>query len=390
MKPEIMEYLEYKYEKISVITENADKTILLLRDRQTGEYCRYKRINRRVEIYRQIEKIKSSYLPGILYLHYDENETVVIEEEIQGTSLQAQLDGGKVFAEKECEKIFIDLCNALSLLHKNGIVHRDLKPDNIMLANGKVKLVDFDASREVKAGTLNDTVLLGTKGFAPPEQYGFSQTDSRSDIYALGVTMQLIAGNKSKYRKIIKKCVSFAPKDRYRSVNAVKRAVYLRKYRDLLVLAAIIVCIAAFAYNTYYNDPVFRDDILLLLRDGGFITLTEEQENRIFARQSYDKTEIKKLWCGNYRSQDGAELEISYTDQLEFTAVTYNNGLSSNLVGGKLTLENKQTAVYTTSAPKGVYKITIYIYENGVFVSENDVPSPFGKQGIAGYYEKIE
>ena len=390
MKPEILEYLEYKYEKISVITENADKTILLLRDRQTGEYRRYKRINRRVEIYRQIEKIKSPYLPEILYLHYDENETVVIEEEIQGTSLQVQLDGGKVFAEKECEKIFTDLCNALSLLHKNGIVHRDLKPDNIMLADGKIKLVDFDASREVKADTLNDTVLLGTKGFAPPEQYGFSQTDSRSDIYALGVTMQLVAGNKSKYRKIIKKCVSFAPKDRYGSVNAVKRAVYLRKYRGLLVFAVVIACIAAFAYNTYYNDPVFRDDILLVLRDGGFITLTEEQENRIFARQSYDKTEIKKLWCGNYRSQDGAELDISYTDQLEFTAVTYNNGQSSNLVGGKLTLENKQTAVYTTSAPKGVYKITVYIYENGVFVSENEIPSPFGNQSIAGYYEKNE
>ena len=204
MRPEILEYLEYKYEKISVISETDEKKLMLLRDRQTDEYCRYKRINRHIEVFEKLKNIKSEYLPSIYYLHYDGSETVVIEEEIQGKTLQALLDGGKTFTKRECEKIFIGLCDALTLLHKNGILHRDLKPDNIMLSDGKIKLVDFDAARELKADTLNDTVLLGTKGFAPPEQYGFSQTDSRSDIYALGVTMQLISGKTGKYKKIIK------------------------------------------------------------------------------------------------------------------------------------------------------------------------------------------
>lgn len=391
MRPEILEYLEYKYEKISLISETDEKKLMLLRDKQTGEYCRYKRINRHIEVFEKLKNIKSEYLPSIYYLHYDGSETVVIEEEIQGKTLQALLDGGKTFTKRECEKIFIGLCDALALLHKNGILHRDLKPDNIMLSDGKIKLVDFDAARELKADTLNDTVLLGTKGFAPPEQYGFSQTDSRSDIYALGVTMQLISGKNSKYKKIIKKCVSFAPKDRYKTASAVKRAVYLRKYRGILIFAALLLYITVSSVNSYYNDPVFRDDILILMNKSGVITLSEEEENRIFARQSYDADEMKNIWCGKYKNAEDAELKISYTDKLEFSLVTYDNGLKTSLVGGKLTIENKQTAVFTSSAPKGEYKITMFIYENGIFVSENEVPSPYGHgQSVAGYYEKIE
>ena len=147
----------------------------------------------------------------------------------------------------------------------------------------------------------------------------------------------------------------------------------------------------ALSINSYYNDPVFRDDILLLLRDGGFITLSEEEENRIFARQSYDADEMKNIWCGKYKNAEDSELIISYTDKPEFSLVTYDNGLKTSLVGGKLTIENKQTAVFTSSAPKGEYKITMFIYENGIFVSENEVPSPYGHgQSVAGYYKKIE
>ena len=390
MKPEILKYLEYKYDIIKVITETDNKKLLLLQDKQTGEYCRYKRINRRIDVFDKLKKLKSEYLPEIFYLHYDGNETIVIEEEIQGKTLGELLDERKLFTEKECEYIFISLCNVLKLLHKNGILHRDLKPDNIMLAGGKLKLIDFDASRELKADTLSDTVLLGTKGFAPPEQYGFSQTDYRSDIYSLGVTMQLISGKRSKYKRIIKKCVSFAPKDRYKTVNAVKRAIYLRKYKGMFVFAALTTIIIAFALNTYYNDPVFRDDILLVMDESGIISLTEEQKDRVFAREDYNKDEIKEIWSGEYKSADGSELEILYNKSLQFSLVTYDNDIKANLVGGKLELVNLQTAEYTTSAPKGIYKITMYIYNDGVFISENDIPSPYGRLSIVGYYEKSE
>lgn len=392
MKNEILNFLEYKYEKISLVSESKHKHITLLKDRETGEYCRLKSIDRIVDVYRQLKNIKSEYLPEIYYLHYDKNETHVIVEEIQGRTLQSYIDAGKRFSAKENESIFLQLCSALSVLHKHGIIHRDLKPDNIMYTNGKIKLVDFDAAREVsddKKEQLNDTVLLGTKGFAPPEQYGFDQTDERADIYAMGVTMKLIAGSSRKYKKILSKCVSFAPKERYKSTNAVKRAIYLRKYRGLLSFAAVCLLILWFCINSYYNDPVFRDDMLLLLQDGGFITLTEEQQNRIFAKQDLNEEEIKKIWCGKYKNADYAEMEIKYKNGLEFTIITYQNGTKTGRGGGKLTLESKETAVFSKTTRTGEeYRLYMNIYENGIIVTENEVSSPYTHgQSMSGYYK---
>ena len=395
MKNEVLDFIEYKYEKISLIAENSDKSITLLKDKETGEYCRLKSINRVVDVYKQLKSIKSEYLPEIFYLHYDENETDVIVEEIQGRTLQSYIDEGKHFSAKETESIFLQLCNALAVLHKHGIIHRDLKPDNIMYANGMIKLVDFDAAREVsddKKEQLNDTVMLGTKGFAPPEQYGFEQTDERADIYAMGVTMKLIAGSSRKYKKILSKCVGFAPKERYKSTSAVKRAIYLRKYRGLIGFAAFFLMILLFGINSYYNDPVFRDDVLLLLQDGGFITLTEEQQNRIFAKQNFDEEEIKNIWCGKYKNADYAELEISYKNGLEFTIITYQDGIKTSKGGGELTLENKETAVFSKTTRTGKeYRLYMNIYENGIIVTENEVSSPYSHgQSMSGYYEKIK
>ena len=395
MKNEVLDFIEYKYEKISLIAENSDKSITLLKDKETGEYCRLKSINRVVDVYKQLKSIKSEYLPEIFYLHYDENETDVIVEEIQGRTLQSYIDEGKHFSAKETESIFLQLCNALAVLHKHGIIHRDLKPDNIMYADGMIKLVDFDAAREVsddKKEQLNDTVMLGTKGFAPPEQYGFEQTDERADIYAMGVTMKLIAGSSRKYKKILSKCVGFAPKERYKSTSAVKRAIYLRKYRGLIGFAAFFLLILMFGINSYYNDPVFRDDVLLLLQDGGFITLTEEQQNRVFAKQDFDEEEIKNIWCGKYKNADNADLEISYKNGLEFTIITYQNGIKTGKGSGELTLENKETAVFSTMTPAGKeYRLYMNIYENGIIVTENEVSSPYSHgQSMSGYYEKTK
>ncbi len=84
------------------------------------------------------------------------------------------------------------LCDALNYLHtqKPPVIFRDLKPGTIMVdTNGHVKLIDFGIARRFKIGKSKDTQQMGTPGFAPPEQHGTGQTDSRSDIYALCATM---------------------------------------------------------------------------------------------------------------------------------------------------------------------------------------------------------
>lgn len=85
------------------------------------------------------------------------------------------------------------ICNALSSLHALGIVHRDIKPDHLLQnADGKVYLLDLDAARLYKNHVDRDTCTLGTTGFAAPEQFGIVQTDHRADIFALGVTLNIL------------------------------------------------------------------------------------------------------------------------------------------------------------------------------------------------------
>ena len=116
---------------------------------------------------------------------------------------------------------------------------------NVMISNDEVvKLIDFDAARENVVGEVEDTYLMGTKEFAAPEQYGFGQSDARTDIYALGIMLNVmltgevpknrIYGNDSKtLTKIIKKCIMLEPDKRYKNVNELKRNLqflYLQNY----------------------------------------------------------------------------------------------------------------------------------------------------------------
>ena len=81
----------------------------------------------------------------------------------------------------------MQICKALGILHNSGIVHRDIKPENILVRGTEAVLIDFDAARLVKPEHRTDTQIMGTTGYAAPEQFGFSQTDARADIYSLGI-----------------------------------------------------------------------------------------------------------------------------------------------------------------------------------------------------------
>ena len=114
------------------------------------------------------------------------------------------------------------------------VIHRDIKPQNIILSDdGLATLIDFGISRYYDKNARSDTVCFGTQEFAPPEQYGFSQTDCRADIFSLGVLLGwMLTGRTSDFvipdrrlARIVKKCTAFSPKDRYSSVAAVRRAL---------------------------------------------------------------------------------------------------------------------------------------------------------------------
>ncbi|MBR4904092.1 MAG: protein kinase [Selenomonadaceae bacterium] len=138
------------------------------------------------------------------------------------------------------------MCDGLKELHEQKIIHRDIKPSNMILQGERIRLIDFDAARIFKEGKESDTKLLGTKGYAPPEQFGHGQTDNRSDIYSLGVTMKTLLGENcdGRLKKILDKCTELDPKNRFQNVDELKLALTADEPRSHKKIAAIILITA--------------------------------------------------------------------------------------------------------------------------------------------------
>lgn len=119
------------------------------------------------------------------------------------------------------------------MLHSIGAVHRDVKPENIILRGSEAVLIDFDAARIHKPEHENDTQILGTTGFAAPEQYGLSQSDIRTDIYAMGILINVMLTGEHPSRKlaegkmgrIVDRCTHVNPQRRYKNVLRLMEAL---------------------------------------------------------------------------------------------------------------------------------------------------------------------
>lgn len=184
------------------------------------------------------EFIKQGRLPGIPAIH-DLIETgdalVVIEDYISGHSIAEKLESN-TFGEQEAKEIVLQLCGILEPFHSHipTIVHRDIKDTNVIIGNdGKVYLIDFDASKQVAEGRNRDTDLIGTEEYAAPEQYGFGQSDQRTDIYALGVLLnRMLTGEFPPERRstgvfgeIVDKSTAIDPVNRYQNVHELAEAL---------------------------------------------------------------------------------------------------------------------------------------------------------------------
>lgn len=234
-------------------------------------------------------------LPRCLARYKNDNCLCVVRQYIEGASLS------EVVAERELTQAqIVDICLKLSdiliYLHSRPqpVIHRDIKPENVILTeSGDVYLIDFDIARIFKPEAESDTLFFGTRGYAPPEQYGFRQTDARADIYSFGVLLRfLLTGNIRENRnirlyrpleRIIAKCTAFSPENRWGDMRAVRRALLRANPRSRLlrtgglVLAALALCAAlAFAgaklYQAVTYTPFSADAIPAFLPDDERVT----------------------------------------------------------------------------------------------------------------------
>lgn len=167
--------------------------------------------------------------------------------------------------EAQCVALGQQLCALLEVLHSQEppVIHRDIKPENILrLPDGRPGLLDFGIARQFKDGQDTDTKRMGTRATAAPEQYGYAQTDQRTDLYALGMTLiWLLTGRYDRdglaqakscsayLRKVLEKAVAFAPEDRYQSASAFAAALGGRSAvtakRRILAAAAVVLAAGA-------------------------------------------------------------------------------------------------------------------------------------------------
>ena len=174
------------------------QNITLVRHVETGHiYVRKKLTHFDREIFEFLKEGCFAGIPVIRELAEADGVLWVIEDYISGSSL-AELLEQENFGEDEACAIIADLCDILEPLHahKPPIIHRDIKSSNVIIDGaGRTFLIDFDASKLVVPGRKRDTQLIGTEEYAAPEQYGFAQSDERTDVYALGILLhELLTG----------------------------------------------------------------------------------------------------------------------------------------------------------------------------------------------------
>ena len=303
--PDESEYpreLTEKYELMECLADKAETRTLLAVDREDGSQCVVKCYLRMSALYDRTEpevlrkvlwKPEDGPSPRFIAEYMNGEMRCVLREYVPGDTL-SELAERRSFSEKDVPEIGLQLCDQLDVLHSMDppVIHRDIKPQNVVIRpDGKAVLIDYGIAR-VQSDNETDTVAFGTQGFAPPEQYGYSQTDARSDIYSLGVLLNWLLyrdtkitgrgasasgrgasasgkgsarsgvsapekgaerGGSSALDKVIARCAAFDPQKRYGDVRQVKRALVAARPEErgkrgvLYFAAAVLVAVLAVA-----------------------------------------------------------------------------------------------------------------------------------------------
>lgn len=192
------------------------------------------------------------HIPKIFESFVYKGNTYIIESKIDGLALNEIISEDEGCGIERAVEYIEAVAEAVKELHDMNppIIHRDIKPQNVIIAeDGLVKLIDFDIARKYDEKKANDTVCMGTRGYAAPEQYGFGQTTIRTDIFAIGVLFQqLLSGTvecrnviiRGKYAKIIEKCIKFAPEERFENIDEFLKEIRKCKEKKIVDRRKII------------------------------------------------------------------------------------------------------------------------------------------------------
>ncbi|MGY3756285.1 serine/threonine-protein kinase [Helcococcus kunzii] len=299
MKSIVGSVIENKYEILKEVGRGGMSVVYLAMDIRLNKQWAVKEIkktgNKNNEIIvnsliveaNLMKKLDHPSLPRIVDIIDTEHVIYIVMDYIEGESLDRILR----YNGPQDEQIVIEwskqICDVLNYLHSQNppIIYRDMKPGNVMVKpDGNIKIIDFGIAREYKDNKLTDTTVLGTKGYAAPEQYGKRQSDRRTDIYSLGMTMHsLLTGDDPRnpdfnYRpvrdynpsisggieRIIEKCIEIDPNNRYQNCMELMYALmnyekededYRNKQKKKLsYFAASVILTVIFATTSFTSN----------------------------------------------------------------------------------------------------------------------------------------
>lgn len=276
--------------------------------------------------FRILRTLSHPQLPEAVFYMQEAGKEYMLRSYIPGRSLDEAVYEDGILPEKERIPILLSLCRVLAFLHsrKPPVIHRDIKPQNIILTpEGRCALIDFGTARLYDKEGKEDTVIMGTQATAPPEQFGYGQTDERADIYALGMIIRYLSTGclekKSSERypliTIENKCTAFDPAKRYANIHKVESALKYVQHRKTLVklavsfLSVIIFLTAAAGIRKRNTEAVFTNP---LLEEAVRRELDVPDEEAIPKNRLSEVRQI--VICGNDCPGDWAEHSSSHYD----------------------------------------------------------------------------
>lgn len=300
-----------KYEMMECLSSNETGETFLVQERGSGDYCIakcYSKDDPPLPIPENtfLRKVHHKNLPAFIGEYENEEMLCIVRSYAQGEPLD-NFVSGRPLKKNQVISIAKQICEILIYLHQQDppIIHRDIKPQNIIInEQGEVSLIDFGISRVYNAEAQTDTTYLGTRHFAAPEQYGFSQTDCRTDIFSLGVLLAWMLTGKTeleeakkvlphdRLRKIILKCTAFDPKDRYHSAIQVRDALSgktLKRRLSFSLAACALILFGVFHFpkstllqtqqptGVSFQEPLIEEAARLILQKEATEQISEEE-----------------------------------------------------------------------------------------------------------------
>lgn len=225
--------IKQTYQVVKILARKNGAEVMLLRHRRYGRDLILRQYTKPVPAYDVLTELRHPNLPEVYdSLHFSDGQ-IVLEEAVDGLTVAEVLETGR-YTKRGAADILRKTCAAVAALHAHGIIHRDIKPENVMVtASGEVKLIDLNASALSSPEQKQETAVLGTIGYAAYEQLGIARCDERTDVFSLGVLLNVMLTGEHPSRKLAKgrlgrivlKCTQIDPNRRYPSAEELMLAL---------------------------------------------------------------------------------------------------------------------------------------------------------------------